>query len=229
MKEIKVNDKDIVVPGEELAVGMDYIPSTGTYRDGDKIIAAQLGIVNISGRVIKLIPLSGRYMPKAGDMVIGKVMNMSFSNWAVDIGYAYEAMVSLKDATSEFIERGADLSKYFDFGDIVAANIVNVTRSNAVDLSMKGPGLHKLKGGKLVFVTPSKVPRIIGKQASMINLIKEKTGCKITVGQNGWVWIQSDDPKKEMITTKVIEYIDENAHKNGLTDDVSKMLAEELK
>lgn len=229
MKEIGINDKDIVVPGEELAVGMDYVPSTGTYRDGDKIIAAQLGIVSVSGRVIKLIALNGRYMPKAGDMVIGKINNMGFSNWSVDIGYAYEAMVSLKDATSEFIERGADLSKYFDFGDIIAAKIVNVTRSNAVDLSMKGPGLHKLRGGKLVFVTPSKVPRIIGKQASMINLVKEKTGCKITVGQNGWVWIQSDDPKKEMIATKVIEYINENAHKNGLTDDVSKMLAEELK
>jgi len=229
MEKIKVNDKDIAVPGEELAVGMDYIPSTGTYRDGDKIIAAQLGIVSVSGRVIKLIPLSGRYMPKTGDTVLGRITNMTFSSWFVDIGYAYEAALSLKDATSEFIERGADLSKYFDFDDVIVAKIVNVTRSNAIDLSMKGPGLHKLKGGKLVFVIPSKVPRIIGKQASMINLVKEKTGCKITVGQNGWVWIQSDDPKKEMVATKVIEYINENAHRNGLTDNVSKMLAEELK
>lgn len=162
-------------------------------------------------------------------MVIGKIMNMTFSSWFVDIGYAYEAAVSLKDATSEYIERGADLSRYFDFGDIIAAQIVNVTKSNAIDLSMKGPGLHKLKGGRVIFVTPSKVPRIIGKQASMINLIKEKTGCKITVGQNGWVWIFSEDPKKELIASNVIQYINDNAHKNGLTDDVSNFLAKELK
>jgi exosome complex component RRP4 len=186
-------------------------------------------MVNMAGRVIKLIPLSGRYMPKEGDVVIGKIANMTFSSWFVDIGYAYEAAISLKDATSEFIERGADLSKYFDFGDIVAANIVNVTRSNAVDLSMKGPGLHKLRGGRIIYVAPSKVPRVIGKQASMINLIKDKTGCKITVGQNGWVWLQADDPKKEMIAAKIIEYINENAHKNGLTDEVSAMLAKEMK
>ncbi len=229
MKEDMVNDKDIVVPGEELAVGMDYVPSTGTYRDSDKIIAAQLGIVNIAGRVIKIIPLNGRYMPKIGDVVIGKVANMTFSSWFIDIGYAYEAVISLKDATSEFIERGADLSRYFDFGDLVVAKIVNVTKSNAIDLSMKGPGLHKLKGGRIIYVTPSKVPRIIGKQASMINLVKEKTGCKITVGQNGWVWIESENPKKELIASKVLEYIDENAHKNGLTDDVSNMLAKELR
>ncbi len=228
MKE-DVKDKDIVVPGEELAVGMDYVPSTGTYRDGDKIVASQLGMVNITGRVIKLIPLSGRYMPKVGDTVIGKITNMSFSSWFVDIGYAYEANMSLKEATSEYIDRGADLSKYFDFGDIIVAKIVNVNKSNAIDLSMKGPGLKKLKGGKIIYVTPSKVPRIIGKQASMINMIKEKAGCKILVGQNGWVWIQCDDPKKELTTSRVISYIDDNAHKNGLTDEVAKFLAEELK
>lgn len=229
MKDIVINDKDIVVPGEELAAGMDYVPSTGTYRDAEKIIAAQLGMVSITGRVIKLIPLSGRYMPKVGDTVLGKITNMTFSSWFVDIGYAYEAAISLKDATSEYIERGADLSRYFDFGDIIAAKIVNVTKSNAIDLSMKGPGLYKLKGGRVILVTPSKVPRVIGKQASMINLIKEQTGCKITVGQNGWVWISSEDPKKELVASKVIEYINENAHKNGLTDDVSKFLASALK
>jgi exosome complex component RRP4 len=94
---------------------------------------------------------------------------------------------------------------------------------------MKGPSLFKLKGGRVIYVSPSKVPRIIGKQASMINMIKEKTGCKITVGQNGWVWIQSDDPKKEFVASKVIEYINENAHKNGLTDEVSSLLTKEMK
>ncbi len=227
MEEIK--DKNIVVPGEEVAVGLDYVPSTGTYRDGDKIIAAQLGMLNITGRVIKIIPLGGRYMPKVGDTVLGKVANMTFSSWFIDIGYAYEGVMSLKDATSEYIDRGADLSRYFEIGDIVVANIVNVTKSNAIDLSMKGPGLHKLKGGRIVYVTPPKVPRVIGKQASMINMIKEKTGCKITVGQNGWVWIQSEDPIKELIASRIIEHINNNAHKNGLTDEVSNLLAKELK
>ncbi|MEM4245283.1 MAG: S1 RNA-binding domain-containing protein, partial [Candidatus Nanoarchaeia archaeon] len=161
MKGILVKDKDIVVPGENVAIGMEYVPSTGTYRDGECIVASQLGMVNVTGRVIKLIPLSGRYMPKEGDVVIGKVTNMTFSSWFIDIGYAYEAAVSLKDATSEYIERGADLSRYFDIGDLVVAKVVNVTKSNAIDLSMKGPGLHKLKGGRLIYVTPSKVPRII--------------------------------------------------------------------
>lgn len=229
MGKIKVKDKDIVVPGEELAEGMDYLPAAGTYRDGDKIIASQVGIVSVGGRLLKLIPLSGRYIPRAGDTVIGRVTNMSFSSWFIDVGYAYEAVMSLKDATSEYIDRGADLSRYYDFGDYVVCKIVKVNKSMAIDLSMKGPGLRKLKGGKIIHVTPSKVPRVIGKQGSMINLIKEKTGCKISVGQNGWVWLQGDDPKKELLATKAIEEVEKKSHINGLTDEITKFLSKEIK
>jgi len=229
MGKLNTKDKDIVVPGEELAEGMDHLPAAGTYRDGDKIIASQVGVVNISGRLINIIPLSGRYIPKAGDTVIGQVKNVSFSNWFIDVGYAYEGVMSLKDATSDYIDRGADLSKYYDFGDHVVCKIIKVSRSMAIDLSMKGPGLRTLKGGKMVNITPSKVPRVIGKQGSMINLIKEKTGCNISVGQNGIIWIQGDDPKKEMLATKAIEEIEKKAHVSGLTDKITKFLSEEMK
>jgi len=229
MGKLNTKDKDIVVPGEELAEGMDHLPAAGTYRDGDKIIASQVGVVNISGRLINIIPLSGRYIPKAGDTVIVQVKNVSFSNWFIDVGYAYEGVMSLKDATSDYIDRGADLSKYYDFGDHVVCKIIKVSRSMAIDLSMKGPGLRTLKGGKMVNITPSKVPRVIGKQGSMINLIKEKTGCNISVGQNGIIWIQGDDPKKEMLATKAIEEIEKKAHVSGLTDKITKFLSEEMK
>jgi len=229
MGKLNVKDKDIVVPGEELAEGMDHLPAAGTYRDGDKIIASQLGIVNIGGRLIKLIPLSGRYTPKAGDTVIGKVVNMSFSSWFIDVGYAYEGVLSLKDATSEYIDRGADLTRYYNFGDYVTCKIVKVNKSMAIDLSMKGPGLRKLIGGKIIEITPSKVPRVIGKQGSMINLIKEKTGCKISVGQNGLVWVQGESPENEMLATKAVEEIEKKAHIKGLTDEITKLLSKEKK
>lgn len=229
MSKLNVKEKDIGVPGEILAEGMDYLPAAGTYREGDKIIASQLGMISISGRLIKIIPLSGRYIPKSGDTVIGSITNMTFSSWFVDVGYAYEAALSLKEASSEFIERGADLSRYYDFGDLVVAKIAKVTRSMAIDLTMKGPGLRKLKGGRLVYVTPAKVPRVIGKQGSMINLIKEKTDCKISVGQNGWVWIQGEDTKKEMLATEAVMEIEKKAHLSGLTDEITKFLTKESK
>lgn len=227
MTEIKVKDKDIVVPGETLATGMDFLPASGTYREEDQIISSQLGIVSINKRLIRVIPLNGRYIPKEGDIVIGKVTNVGFGLWFVDIGYAYEAGLSIRDATS-FIERGADLTKFYDFGEMLVAQVVKVNRST-IDLSTKGPGLKKLKGGKIIQIIPSKVPRVIGKQGSMISIVKEKTKCNILVGQNGRVWISGEDPKMELLATRAIIEIEKNAHKSGLTDHIVSFLDKESK
>ena len=163
MSELLIKNKDIVVPGEELAVGMDFLPSYGTYRQGDKIIANKLGLVHIDGKVVKLISLSGRYNPKRGDTIIGEVTDLAISGWRIDINSAYSSMLSIKDATSEYIARGSDLTQYFNIGDRVVAKIINVTTQKLVDLTMRGPGLRKLKGGRMVYVNTNKVPRIIGK------------------------------------------------------------------
>ena len=46
-KSILVKERDIVVPGQELADGMDYLPSEGAFREGDKIISSKLGLFNL--------------------------------------------------------------------------------------------------------------------------------------------------------------------------------------
>ncbi len=85
MSTLKVEDRTVVVPGETLAEGLEYLPSYGTYREGDKIYANKVGLVNIDGKVIRLIPLSGTYSPKRGDNVIGKVTEILMSGWRFDI------------------------------------------------------------------------------------------------------------------------------------------------
>ncbi|MEM4336908.1 MAG: exosome complex RNA-binding protein Rrp4 [Candidatus Woesearchaeota archaeon] len=223
MGEILTKEKSIVVPGEELASGLEFIPSFGTYRDKEKIIASRLGIVNIDGKIIRIVPLTGKYNPKKGDTIIGKIEDVSYSGWRVSTNSAYPAMLSVKDATSEFIARGADLTQYFDVDDYIVAKITNVTSQKLIDLTMKGPGLRKLIGGRIIEVNTNKVPRIIGKQGSMVSMIKEATGCKIIVGQNGLLWILGE-PKKEIIAIEAIRKIEEESHLSGLTERIKEFL-----
>lgn len=223
MSKININDKGIAVPGETLAVGMDILPGIGTFRDGEKIVANRLGLASIDGRTIKLIPLSGRYIPKTGDTVICKVIDVSFSGWRLDTNSAYSAMLSMKDATSEFIARGANLTQYYDLGDYIVCKIVNVTSQKLIDVTMKGPGLRKLKGGRIIEVDPNKVPRIIGKQGSMVIMIKDATKCNIVVGQNGLIWIDGD-PINEQLAIQTIRKIEVESHLSGLTDKIKDFL-----
>src|SRR3989338_4631043 len=204
-------DKTVVVPGENVAEGMDFLPAAGTYRDGDKIVASKVGLVNVDGRLIKLIPLSGRYNPKRNDIIIGKITDISMNGWGMEINSAYTAMMNVKDATSEFIGRGEDLTQFYNIGDYVVAKIANVTSQKLVDVMMKGPGLRKIRGGSIINVAPTKVPRIIGKSGSMVGMIKDATGTKITIGQNGLVWIQGD-PEKEILVVDTIRKIESESH-----------------
>ena len=228
MSEIKVKDKEISVPGEILAIGMDVLPGNGTYRDGENIAANRLGLAMIEGRTIKLIPLSGRYIPKTGDTIICKVIDVSFSGWRLDTNSAYSAMLSMKDATSDFIARGANLTQYYDLGDNIVCKIVNVTSQKLVDVTMKGPGLRKLKGGRIIEVSTHKVPRIIGKQGSMVMMIKDATRCNITVGQNGLIWIDGD-PINELLAIQTIRKIERESHMSGLTDKIKEYLEKNSK
>ncbi len=224
MSEILVKEKQVVVPGEELAKGMEYLPSYGTYRSNDKILASRLGLVSIDGKVIKIIPLAGKYMPKKNDTIIGKVIDITLNGWRIDTNSPYTAMLSMKDATSDFIPKGADLTRYFDIGDYVVTKIIQVTTQKLVDLTMKGPGLRKLGPGRILHVNTTKVPRIIGKGGSMVSMIKQATGCRIIVGQNGIVWIQGEEPAKETLAAETIKRIERDSHIQGLTDIIKNDL-----
>lgn len=227
MGEIKVNDKGIAVPGEILATGMDYLPSYMTYRLGDDIRAHGVGIVRIEGKVIKLMPLSGRYMPERGDMIIAQVIDILMSGWRLDVNSAYQAMLGLKDATQRYIEKGADLTQFYDLGDYIFCEITNVTSQKLIDVGMRGPAFKKLAGGRIIEVNTNKVPRIIGKQGSMVTMIKTLTNCRIVVGQNGIVWVEGN-PENEIIAIAAIKKIEEEAHLSGLTDRIKAFLEKEI-
>ena len=223
MSNILLKDKEIAVPGETLATGMDVLPGMGTYRIGEKILAKRLGLVSIEGSAIKLIPLSGRYIPKRGDTIICKVIDVGFSGWRLDTNSAYSAMLSLKDATSEFVTRGADLTQFYKLGEHIVCKIFNVTSQKLIDVTTKGPGLKKLVGGRIISVDSNKVPRIIGKQGSMVSMIKNTTGCNIAVGQNGLRWINGD-AVGELKAIQTIRKIEKESHMSGLTDKIKNYL-----
>lgn len=223
MSKILIKEKEIAIPGEELAEGMDYLPGDNTYREGEKIYSKVLGLTGVSGRVIKITPLSGPYILKVGDKIIGEVIDIAMSGWRLDTGTAYSAMLNVKDASSRFIRRDEDLSSILAIGDHAVVKITKVTSQNLIDLTMKEPGLHKISGGRLIKINSQKVPRIIGKQGSMINLIKDKTGCSITVGQNGVVWIKGA-PEGELLAVKAVKLIEEKSHQEGLTEEMEKFL-----
>lgn len=217
---IFVEDKEIVIPGDILA-DEEYNSGRGTFKENNKICSSLVGLVAIRDKKISVIPLQSKYIPKRGDVVIGEVTDIRFSMWNLEINSPYSGFLPASDV---FGKEKRELNRTFDVGDVLFLRVVDVDEVKKVKLGLKGRGLGKFRGGILINITPTKVPRLIGKKGSMINMIKDETKCEVIVGQNGVVWVKGD-PAMERVAEKVINMIEEQAHTSGLTDRVRDMLA----
>lgn len=220
---IFVKDKEIVVPGDVLA-DEEYHAGRGTFREKNSILSSLVGLVAIRDKKISVIPLQSKYIPKRGDVVIGKITDIRFSMWNLDINSPYSGFLPASDV---FGKEKRELSRTFNVGDVLFLRVVDVDEVKKVKLGLKGRGLGKFRGGILINITPTKVPRLIGKKGSMINMIKNETQCDVVVGQNGVVWVKGE-PEMERVAERVIRMIEEQSHTSGLTDRVRNMLLEIL-
>jgi len=219
-KEDSVSKKrKIVVPGEFIVKGEDFLPGDGAKREGDNVIADRYGLAEIAGRMIKVIPLSGAYVPRRGNVVLGRIIDVLFNGWLVDVDSAGNAFLPI-DESPRFINRN-EMDQFLAIGDVLAAKIWSI-KGRGIDLTLKGRGLGKLDGGFVFRINPSRVPRVIGREGSMITLIKEKTGTNITVGQNGWIWIKGDNMDNEIKARNAIEFVADKVHVDGLTDKMEQ-------
>jgi len=224
-KEYSRPQREVVVPGELLDSGK-LRPGNGTYVKEGKIYAFQLGIKSVRSNYVNVIPLGGRYIPQVGETVIGKVIDLGPSNWLVDINSPYPAPLHVNEVPWR-VEFG-DTARYLNVGDVLLAKILLVDETKRVQVTMKEPGLRKLQGGQIIDITHSKVPRVIGKGGSMIQMIKGYTNCRIFVGQNGRIWLDGEI-ENIVYAIRAIKMIEEEAQTMRLTERVKEYLESAMK
>jgi exosome complex component RRP4 len=219
MPEIEKTERKLVVPGETIVSGEDHLPGDFTRKEDNDIIAIRYGLAEI-GRVVKIIPISGIFEPRRGNSVLGRVEDINFSGWNIDIDAPYSAFLPIMEVP-KFINRN-ELAEFAGIGDMLNLKIAGV-KKGSIDLTLKSRGLGKLEGGRIIKINPHKVPRVIGKEGSMIKMIKDETNTEITVGQNGFVWIKGE-LEGENKAEEAIKLVVRESTSDGLTETVEKFL-----
>ncbi len=218
--------REVVVPGQLLAEGR-YRASYGTWSDEEgKIYSTLVGLAELRGNTVKVVALEGVYIPREGDLVLGTITVVAGNNWKVDIDSPYIASLHANNALRR--PYADDISQYMDIGDVIAAEVIAYDRATGPFLGMKGRGLRKLTDGMVLKLSPAKIPRVIGRRGSMINMIKDQTGIRTMVGQNGRIWIRAPNTEVLRLAIRAFKMIEEQAHTSKLTDRVKEMLAEEM-
>ena len=219
--------REIVVPGDLLAEG-DYIAGENTFKEGKRIYATRVGLVEYADKKVNVVALKSFYIPRVGDLVIGKIVEVGISGWIVDINSPYMALLRASDVIERgFNPRKDDLTAIYDVGDMIIAKIVSYDRTQNPLLTVNEARLGKITRGQIIKITPTKIPRVIGRKGSMINVIKKESGCNVILGQNGLILIMGRSPENERLAVMAIRKIEEESHTSGLTDRIAEMLRKE--
>jgi len=212
-----------VIPGDVIATG-DHRFGSYIEKRGDSYIALRVGMAEMGRDGLRLNPLSGPYLPRAEDEVIGKVVDMNGFGWVVDINSCFDGYLPASFVFGrDFSPSTHDLSTKFKVGDVIGCRIESFDRSRDPQLSIRGPGFGKIPKGEIVKISPTKVPRLIGRRGAMINMISGSTHCDIKVGQNGVVVI-TGPPEAVPKATTAIRMVDEEAHAADLGRKVEEFL-----
>tara|TARA_Y100000310_G_C20674425_1_gene812124 strand:- start:869 stop:1510 length:642 start_codon:yes stop_codon:yes gene_type:complete len=197
--------KRIVIPGELVTEERKKLGSHVFVREG-KIYSDAIGLVNDESDFASVVPLEGKYIPQVGDVLIGVISAEKFSVYLVDINSFYPSVISKRD-----------LREILKPGSVVSAKIMKVNELNEVDLANP----RVFFGGEIIQISPVKVPRIIGREGSMLNILKEGTKCSIIVGRNGRIWTKGGDIE---LLKKAIKKIEDEAHLSNLTNKMQDFL-----
>ena len=74
------NKRKYVIPGDLITTG-PFRPEANVILEGDKIISTTIGISEIYDDSVRVLTLTGKYIPKIDDLVIGKINSHTSLSW----------------------------------------------------------------------------------------------------------------------------------------------------
>jgi exosome complex component RRP4 len=210
----------LVYPGQRIESQDGIVAGHGIRQINGELVAMRMGAMQENGNTVSIQPLSSRYTPRAGDLVVGLVEGMTNNIWFMDIGASFNAILPMSLAPWK-VEFGA-VREHLNVGEAVLCRIQEVDETHSAVATMKGMGLRKLKSGLIEEIPPHIIPQVIGKGGSMLQSLKDLGNCRIVVGQNGRVWLDGDYDGMKNIRI-ALKLIRDTAHLPGLKERIDAL------
>lgn len=165
-----LGDAVVLLVGEPVA-SSDYLKGFNTHlsRESGQIVSSACGVVEVVERVVSVRGLSPRYIPEAGDVVVGRISEVSGNRWKCDLGGHQDAVMLLANVTEPggmLRRRGREdeltMRTLFETDDIFAAEVQRVLHDGVVSLHTRSALKYgRLTGtGQLVTVKPYLIRRV---------------------------------------------------------------------
>ena len=217
------NKNQFVLPGD--TISGSYEPAQNVILNDNRLLSTAIGFCEINDNEANVSPLTGFYIPRSDDLVIGKIKSHTSMVWEIDINSYHVGILPAFDIFGkDYNPSKHDLSSKLNIGDLVAVRIVSGDTARDPLVTISGENLGKIDSGELVKISPAKISYLISKHGSMIQTIESSTDTSITIGQNGLVVVSGGESNGLLKAIEAIQMVEEQAHLADLTDKVKKML-----
>ncbi|CEF98178.1 Exosome complex RNA-binding protein 1/RRP40/RRP4 [Ostreococcus tauri] len=168
----------------------------------ETLVATTAGVVERVNKLVSVRALKSRYVPETGDVVLGKVTNVSGKRWILDINARQNGVLQLSAVhlPGNVQRRRNDVDELnmrtlYAEGDIVSSEVQSVYSDGAAALHTRSLKYGRLKRGQLVRVTANLVRRLpqhfhrLEMDEFHDSVATGTHDVEILLGCNGYIWV----------------------------------------
>lgn len=149
-----------------------------------------VGVVKQINKLISVVPLKSKYVGEIGDVVVGRVTEITKKRWKIDTNSRLDSVLLISSINlpgGELRRRNAEdeqsMRKLLQEEDLLSAEVQNVFADGSLSLHTRSLKYGKLSQGVLVTVSPSLIKR---RKNHFHNL---PIGVTVIIGNNGYIWV----------------------------------------
>lgn len=177
------------IPTEDLSVRARGTLLSNT-SEGRVLTATVAGVISRVNKLVMVRPLRTKYVPETGDVVVGRVIELSNKRWRLDINAAKYATlllsaVNLPGGVQRRRTQADELNMraFYKEGDLVSAEIQEQWDDGTVALHARSLRYGKLTHGTFVTVQPELVKR------AKKHFHRLPSGVHAILGNNGFIFL----------------------------------------
>lgn len=178
------------IPTEDLSVRARGTLLSTTDEDTNVLTATVAGVISRVNKLVMVAPLRSKYVPETGDVVVGRVVELSGKRWRLDINSTRAAVLLLSAVNlpggiqrRRTQEDELNMRAFFREGDLVSAEVQEQWADGSVALHTRSLRYGKLVGGQFITVQSELVKR------AKKHFHQLPCGVHVILGNNGYIFV----------------------------------------
>jgi len=160
------------------------------FSKAKKIISTKAGFIEKTHKLLSILITKGRYKPKVGQVILGRVLSIENKKWLIDICSTHHGTLDISSihlpGNIQRRRTRADQLQMNDYlleNDLICAEVQQIKNDGTFNLQMRNLKYGKLVTGLLVTVQQELVKQL---KSHMITL---PMGVDLKLGLNGLIWV----------------------------------------